>query len=60
MFEFLVSPGGVIGALLGLSVAALLNWVFPSLAEHATVLYAALVAGGFLVGVILDAGSSKK
>jgi hypothetical protein len=54
MLEFLLSPGGVVGALIGLCAAALLNWLFPTLGETATVLYAGLVAGGFIVGVILD------
>jgi|JI8StandDraft_2_1071088.scaffolds.fasta_scaffold267993_1 hypothetical protein len=54
MIEFLLSPGGVIGALLGLGVAALLHWLFPALGDTATLLYAGLVAAGFFVGLVLD------
>ncbi len=52
--EFLLSPGGAIGAVVGLGVAALIHWLVPGLEEQLTIVYAALVAGGFLVGLVLE------
>jgi high-affinity Fe2+/Pb2+ permease len=60
VFEALLSPGGVIGAIVGLSVAALIDRLFPSNAQGATVFYAGLVAAGFLVGVIVESRSERK
>jgi hypothetical protein len=54
MFEFLLSPGGVVGALLGLGAASLIHWLFPALGDTATLFYAGLVAAGFLIGLVLD------
>lgn len=52
--EFLLSPAGAIGAVVGLGVAALIHWLVPGLEEQLTIVYAALVAGGFLVGLVLE------
>ncbi len=52
--EFLLSPGGAVGAIVGLGVAALIHWLVPGLEEQLPIVYAALVAGGFLLGLILD------
>jgi high-affinity Fe2+/Pb2+ permease len=60
VFELLLSPGGVFGAIVGLAIAALIDRMFPSISQDATVLYAGLVAAGFLVGLIVDNRSRRK
>ena len=52
--EFLLSPGGAVGAVVGLGLAALIHWLVPGLEEQLTIVYAALVAGGFIVGLVLE------
>lgn len=52
--EIFLSLGGVVGALVGLGAAALIHWLVPGVEDQLTIVYAALVAGGFLVGLILD------
>ena len=52
--EFLLSPGGAVGAVVGLGLAALIHWLVPGLEEQLTIVYAGLVAGGFIVGLVLE------
>jgi hypothetical protein len=52
--EVFLSLGGTVGALVGLGAAALIHWLVPGVEDQLTIVYAALVAGGFLVGLILD------
>jgi hypothetical protein len=52
-------PASFAGLLCGLALAALLHWAFPSLAE-AYILYAVLVAGGFLAGLVFDSRARKR
>jgi hypothetical protein len=59
MLDLLISPWSVVGTIVGLCLAALLHWLFPSLSEHATALYGSLVAGGFFIGLLIDWGGPK-
>jgi hypothetical protein len=49
----------ILGTLGGLLAAVLLNWLVPNLAD-AVVLYALLVATGFIVGLVLDNRSKRR
>jgi hypothetical protein len=49
----LLSPGGLLGAVVGLGVAALLDWAFPSMGDDVAVLYAGLAGAGFFLGLVL-------
>jgi len=52
MFEFLVAPGGFIGALAGLLPAAALHWLFPD--RDLALFQALLVVAGFVVGLVVE------
>jgi len=59
MLDLIPNLGAVVGLLLGLASAALLHWVFPSLAD-ATLLYGALIAIGFIAGMVVGNRFNKE
>jgi hypothetical protein len=50
--EFLLRPATVMGCILGLLVAGILQWLFPS--ENLLFGQALIVATGFVLGVAID------
>jgi hypothetical protein len=58
MLEFInllsAGLGCVVGAALGLGVAALLHWLIPGLGEQVTFLDGFLVLGGFCAGLWIE------
>ena len=56
MWELLLQPEATVGAVVGIVLAAGLHWLFP---EHDLALVqAGLVAGGFLVGLVVATAKS--
>jgi hypothetical protein len=52
-------PASLGGLLIGLAVAMLVHWLFPVL-SNAYILYALLVAGGFLLGMVFDGRTRRR
>ena len=42
------------GAIAGLGIATLIHWLVPGAEDQLTTLYAALVAVGFILGLVLE------
>jgi len=52
IFDFLTNPGLIVGTLVGICIAALLHWAFPT--HDLVVLQALLIVGCAGIGLILE------